>query len=91
MRGKYTGSELKGMKIKRFQKANPDKNALQLKLYTGDMGATVLKVVNEVGEDIYCGNLITFYPDGTIALNMCINKALPFKMNDRRQLLFEKY
>lgn len=91
MKGKWSGSELKKMKIKRFQKVNPDKNALQLKLYTGDQGATVLKVVNEVGEDIFCGNLITFYPDGTIALNMCINKDLPFSMNDRRQLTFPKY
>lgn len=90
MKGRWNDFEMKKMKIKRFQKGNKDMNALQLKLVDGNEGAVVVRLVNEVGEEIHCGNLVTFYPDGTVALNHCVNVNLPFTLNSKRQLTFLK-
>lgn len=87
--GRWNENSMKTMKIKRFKKGNKDK-ALQLKLVDAEDGIIVVKLVNEVGEDIHCGNLVTFYPDGKVYLNSCVNVNIPIKLNQNRQIVFDK-
>jgi len=67
------------MKIEIFGAEVPCEKVLRLKLYSYD-GRVTVTAVDENGEKVSSGNLITFEEDGTTYLHGAINRDLGLKL-----------
>lgn len=70
------------MDLKIFEKAEPTKQPVRLRLIPGPgLGTIALSAVNELGNIVPQGNLITFYPDGSARRNECVSEVLGFRLD----------
>lgn len=70
------------MKLEVYNQPKETEKVTRLRLVQHNPnGDIVLKAVNEKGELIECGNLLSINPSGTITLQWSVNPELGFKLD----------
>lgn len=77
------------MKLQAFSKDKKITKPVYLKLVNLSGGVKVV-AVDEKGEPIVSGNLITFYENGTIGFHGSVNRSLGFALNSDGRIKVEE-
>lgn len=59
----------------------PKEQPMYLRLVPYQQGAKLI-AVNEAGEKVHCGNIMTIRADGSFSLHECVNKATGLHLDE---------